>query len=210
VLVAFGNYPLYSILIPVYAFLFIPARIALAGDYKRFLERVAKIQSGLLICVYCLSFAPALLYLEIPGVRDDDTTTRARLLFFFVMMALLAEAFQFVWSQLYGRHVIAPSINAARTWEGLVGGSASTALAGMVLYWATPFDDIWQAAFMAMVVAVMGFAGAMTMSAIKRDRGVRDYGTLVEGHGGVLDRIDAICFAAPVFYHVARELLDAK
>jgi len=209
VLVAYAKYELFNILIPVYGFLFIPARIALAGDFKRFLERVAKIQSGLLICVYCLSFAPALLYLEIPGVPTGDAGTRARLLFFFVTMALLSEAFQFLWSQLYGRHVIAPSINAARTWEGLVGGSASTALAGMVLKWATPFQDIWQAAFMAMVVAVMGFAGAMTMSAIKRDRGVRDYGTLVEGHGGVLDRIDSICFAAPVFYHVSRQLLNA-
>ncbi len=188
----------------MYAFLFIPARVALAGDYKRFLERVAKIQSGLLICVYCLSFAPALLYLDIPNATASG---KARLLFFFVTMALLSEAFQFIWSQLYGRHVIAPAINAARTWEGLVGGSASTALAGMVLYWATPFEQLWQAAFMAMVVAIMGFAGAMTMSAIKRDRGVRDYGTLVEGHGGVLDRIDAICFAAPVFYHITRHIL---
>lgn len=201
--VAYNNYAFFSILIPVYAFLFIPARIALAGDYKRFLERVAKIQSGLLICVYCLSFAPALLYLKVPAPKQSSN---ARLLFFFVTMALLSEAFQFVWSQLYGRHVIAPTINAARTWEGLVGGSASTALVGMVLHWATPFDFIWQTAFMSMVVAVMGFAGAMTMSAIKRDRGVRDYGTLVEGHGGVLDRIDAICFAAPVFYHVSRQI----
>lgn len=202
IFVARDNYEVYSIFIPVYAFLFIPARIALAGDFKRFLERVAKIQSGLLICVYCLSFAPALLYLKVP---NQTPSANARLLFFFVTMALLSEAFQFVWSQLYGRHVIAPTINAARTWEGLVGGSASTALAGMLLYWATPYD-LWQAAFMSMVVAVMGFAGAMTMSAIKRDRGVRDYGTLVEGHGGVLDRIDAICFAAPVFYHVSRQI----
>ncbi len=202
IFVARNYYALYSIFIPVYGFLFIPARVALAGDFKRFLERVAKIQSGLLICVYCLSFAPALLYLEVP---KHGSNANARLLFFFVTMALLSEAFQFVWSQLYGRHVIAPSINAARTWEGLVGGSASTALAGMLLYWATPYD-LWQAAFMSMVVAVMGFAGAMTMSAIKRDRGVRDYGTLVEGHGGVLDRIDAICFAAPVFYHVSRQI----
>ena len=203
IFVAKNYYELYSIFIPVYAFLFIPARIAVAGDFKRFLERVAKIQSGLLICVYCLSFAPALLYLKVPNA---GASANARLLFFFVTMALLSEAFQFVWSQLYGRHVIAPSINATRTWEGLVGGSASTALAGMLLYWATPYD-LWQAAFMSMVVAVMGFAGAMTMSAIKRDRGVRDYGTLVEGHGGVLDRIDAICFAAPVFYHVSTQIL---
>ena len=203
--VAYNNYEFYSILIPVYAFLFIPARVALAGDFKRFLERVAKIQSGLLICVYCLSFAPALLYLDASG---GTSGSNARLLFFFVAMALLSEAFQFVWSQLYGRHVIAPSINAARTWEGLVGGSASAALAGMALYWATPYKEVWHAAFMSMVVAVMGFAGAMTMSAIKRDRGVRDYGTLVEGHGGVLDRIDSICFAAPVFYHITRQLLQ--
>jgi len=208
VAVAYNNYAFYSIWIPVYAFLFIPARIAIAGDFKRFLERVAKIQSGLLICVYCLSFAPALLNLSLPGKDGiEDTQAPARLLFFFITMALLSEAFQFVWSQLYGRHVIAPAINESRTWEGLVGGSASSALAGMMLYWATPYN-IWQAAFMSMIVAVMGFAGAMTMSAIKRDRGVRDYGTLVEGHGGVLDRIDAICFAAPVFYQVTTMILS--
>src|SRR3989304_3319090 len=145
VMVWLDKYELYSIMIPVYAFLFIPARIALSGDYKRFLERVAKIQSGLLICVYCLSFARALLYLPIPGEAEQGN---ARLLFFFVAMALLAEAFQFLWSQLYGRHVIAPSINAARTWEGLVGGSASAALAGIALYWGPPYKEGRQAAFM--------------------------------------------------------------
>jgi phosphatidate cytidylyltransferase len=205
-LVYLDKYDLYSILIPVYAFLFIPARVALSGDYKRFLERIAKIQSGLLICVYCLSFAPALLYLPLP---QEGTKGHARLLFFFVTMALLSEAMQFIWSRLYGRHVIAPSINAARTWEGLIGGTVSAALVGVILYWATPYQNVWQAALMSMVIAVMGFAGGMTMSAIKRDRGVRDYGTLVEGHGGVLDRIDAICFAAPVFYHLTRQILGA-
>jgi phosphatidate cytidylyltransferase len=204
VLIGMGDESLFSVMIPVYAFLFIPARIALSGDYKRFLERVAKIQSGLLICVYCLSFAPALLYLPMP---EQQQQSNARLLFFFVVIALFSEAMQFLWSRLYGQHVIAPSINAARTWEGLIGGTVSAALAGIVLYYFTPYQDVWQAALMSMVVAVMGFAGAMTMSAIKRDRGVRDYGTLIEGHGGVLDRIDAICFAAPVFYLLTRQLL---
>jgi transposase len=57
---------------------------------------------------------------------------------------------------------------------------------------------------MSMIVAVMGMCGGMTMSAIKRDRGVTDYGSLVLGHAGVLDRIDTLCFAAPVFYHLMR------
>ena len=80
---------------------------------------------------------------------------------------------------------------------------ASTTLLGTALWWATPFEP-WEAAGMSLVIAVMGFAGGMTMSAIKRDRGVKDYGTLVAGHGGVLDRIDSICFAAPVFYHLTK------
>ncbi len=195
---------LFSVLIPVYAFLFIPARVAMAGDYKRFLERVAKIQAGLMICVYCLSYAPAILSLKINGYEDQN----ALLLFYFVLLVQLNDVLQFAWGKLLGRHVIAPAISASRTWEGFLGGVASTSLIGAVLWWATPFEP-WEAACMSAVIAVMGFAGGMTMSAIKRDRGVKDYGTLVVGHGGVLDRIDSICFAAPVFYHLTRYLLVA-
>jgi phosphatidate cytidylyltransferase len=210
VLVGMGDryYEYYSIVIPVYAFLFIPARIALAGDYKRFLERTAKIQAGLLICVYCLSYAPALLTLKLPLLADGepDTGGGVRLLFFFVLIVQLSDALQYAWSQVPGKHVIVPSINTSRTWEGLLGGTTSVTLIGAVLWWATPFHraDWWMAAVMSAVISLMGFAGGITMSAIKRDRGVRDFGTLVEGHGGVLDRIDSICFAAPVFFHCTR------
>ncbi|MGO8691395.1 MAG: phosphatidate cytidylyltransferase [Thermoguttaceae bacterium] len=201
VLVGMGRYGMYSIVIPVYAFLFIPARIALAGDYKRFLERTAKIQAGLLICVYCLSYAPALL--TMPLAKVPDANVRVRLLFFFVLMVQLSDALQYAWAQIPSRHVIVPAINPTKTWEGLLGGTASVTLLGAALCWATPFS-LWQAAVMSTVVALMGFAGGLTLSAIKRDRGVKDYGTLVEGHGGVLDRIDSICFAAPVFFHLTR------
>jgi len=203
VLVGLEKYELYSVFIPVYAFLLIPARIALSGDYKRFLERAAKIQAGLLICVYCFSHAPALMTLRI---ADADSSAGARLLFFFVLMVQLSDALQYAWAQLPTKHVITPSINPNRTWEGLLGGTASVTLLGALLWWATPFSP-WAAGLMSMVVALMGFGGAMTLSAIKRDRGVKDYGTLVEGHGGVLDRIDSICFAAPVFFHITRAVI---
>lgn len=198
VLVGLNKYGLYSILIPVYAFLFIPARVALSGDYKRFLERTAKIQAGLMVCVYCLSHAPALLSLEIDGYNEN-----ARLLFFFVLVVQLNDVLQYACGRRLGRRVIAPSISPNKTWEGFVGGAASATLLGTALWWATPFKP-WEAACMSLVISVMGFAGGMTMSAIKRDRGVKDYGTLVAGHGGVLDRIDSICFAAPVFFHLTR------
>ncbi len=208
VLVGMGNYGLFSIVIPVYGFLFVPARIAMAGDYKRFLERTAKIQAGLLICVYCLSHAPALLTLNLP---TDGWGPRARLLFFFILMVQLSDALQYAWAQIPSKHVIVPSINPNKTWEGLLGGTASVTLLGSMLWWATPFHGAnwWMAGVMSTVIALMGFAGSITLSAIKRDRGVKDYGTLVEGHGGVLDRIDSTCFAAPVFFHLTRLWLGA-
>lgn len=200
VLVAFNYYAFYSILIPVYAFLFIAARVAVSGDFKHFLERVAKIQFGLLICVYCLSFAPALLFIQCKNM--EGTYANARLLFFFVTMVLFSDLLQFLSNRLFGKHLIAESIDGNRTWEGLLGGTVATAIVGLALYWATPFPHWWQAGAMSLTIAVMAAAGAMTMAAIKRDRGEVTSGTLIEGHGGVLSRIDAVCFAAPVFYHM--------
>jgi phosphatidate cytidylyltransferase len=206
-LIAIKAYAIYTIMIPVYASLFVPARIAISGDPKRFLERVAKIQAGLLICVYSLSHAPAILSLvlveQVGGEKVQWPGSNASVLFFFVLVVQLNDVFQYMWSQLLGRHVVAPQINASRTWEGLIGGALSTMLAGMVLSWATPFGLYW-AGPIAGAVALAGFAGSMTMSGIKRDRGVKDYGTLVSGHAGVLDRIDSMCFAAPVFFHITR------
>ncbi|MEO1497906.1 MAG: phosphatidate cytidylyltransferase [Planctomycetota bacterium] len=206
VLVWLNLYEVYSVLIPVFAFLFIPMRISVAGDPKRFLERASKIQAGLLVCVYCLSYAPAVLYLENPQLSYSSA---ARLLFLLVILSMLSEAVQHAWSRLYGKHVIAPEINQSRTWEGFLGSSATIALVSAVLFQvgATPFAQLWQAALVGLLIAVMGLAGAMTLSAVKRDRRVQDYGTLVEGHGGVLDRIDALCFAAPVFFHVVRQFV---
>jgi phosphatidate cytidylyltransferase len=202
-------YGVYSIMIPVYASLIIPARIAMAGDPKRFLERTAKVQAGLLICVYSLSYAPALLYLPLreTGAKQPWTGSPAGLLFYFVLVVQLNDVFQYAWGRL-GKRVIAPDINASRTWEGLLGGLATTTLVGSMLWWATPFR-IWEAAGMSLAIGVMGFAGGMVMSAIKRDRGVEDYGTLVQGHAGLLDRIDSICFAAPIFFHLTRHFFSS-
>lgn len=199
-LVAAGQYEVYSILIPVYAFLFIPARIALAGDFKRYLERCTTIQTGLMICVYCLSYAPALQSIPLTDAQP------VRLLLFFFIIVALSDAFHYACEKLLGKHLIAPAISQNKTWEGFLGGLGCASLAGMALYWASPFRAP-QAAMMAALISAMGYCGGLTMSAIKRDRGVKDYGTLLVGHSGVLDRIDSICFAAPVFYHATRYLV---
>ena len=199
ILVAQRWYGLYSVLIPVYIFLLVPVRSAAAGDCVNFLERTAKIQWGLMICVYCVSHAPALLTLEIPGYGGET----AKLLFYLVLVVQISDVLQYVWGKTLGRHKVAPGVSPNKTVEGFVGGVASATLIGAALWWATPFTP-WQSAAMSLAITLAGFFGGLVMSAIKRDRGVKDYGQMIEGHGGVLDRIDSICFAAPVFFHLTR------
>ena len=198
-LIGISWYGFFAILIPVFAFLFIPTRIALAGDPQHFLERAAKISFGLMICSYCLSYAPALLLLRIPGFEGHD----ARLLLYLVIVDQMSDVFQYIWGKLLGRHKIAPVVSPNKTWEGFVGGIASATLLGTGIWWATPFTRL-QSAGLSLAITLLGFFGGLVMSAIKRDAGVKDYGAVIEGHGGILDRIDSLCFAAPVFFHLVR------
>jgi phosphatidate cytidylyltransferase len=192
-------YGMFVLLIPVYAFLFVPLRSAVAGDCTGFLERTAKIQWALMICVYCVSHAPMLLTLELPGYKGSPLA----LLLYMILVVQLSDVFQYVWGKTLGKHPIAPTVSPNKTWEGFIGGILTASGVGAALWWATPFLW-WQSGLVSLGICFMGFAGGLVMSAIKRDRGVKDYGALIEGHGGVMDRIDSICFAAPVFFHIVR------
>ena len=192
-------YGLYSIFIPVYAFLILPILSALAADTKRFLERTAKVQWGLMICVYCISHVPALLTLNIPGYEGRHLL----LIAFLVLVVQGSDVLQYIWGKLAGKRKVAPELSPSKTWEGLIGGVLSATALGAALSWITPFNP-WQAALIAFTICVMGFFGGLVMSAIKRDRGVKDWGTMIEGHGGMLDRLDSVIFAAPIFFHVIR------
>lgn len=191
-------YGLFAIFIPVYAFLWICIRSTISGDYKNYMARVAKIYFALMIAVYFVSHAPALLDLEVPGFHQNGN-----LLFFFAIVVQFSDVMQYVWGKLLGAHRVAPIISPNKTWEGLIGGTLSAAAVGTMLYWMTPFSP-GQTALMALAIVVMGFCGGIVMSAIKRDAGVKDYGHLIPGHGGMMDRIDSLCFAAPIFFHLTR------
>jgi phosphatidate cytidylyltransferase len=198
-LISIEWYGLYSIMIPVYVFLLLPIVAALRGDTAQFMRRIAEVQWGLMISVYCVSHVPALLTLPIPGFTDR----KLLLIAFLILVVQSSDVLQYVWGKLLGRHPIAPSLSPSKTVEGFVGGVASATLIGAALWWITPFSP-WQAALMALVINLMGFCGGLVMSAIKRDRGVKDWGQMIEGHGGMLDRLDSVIFAAPIFFHLTR------
>ena len=192
-------YGLYSIFIPVYAFLLMPIIVALRGDTDHFLVRIAEVQWALMICVFCTSHVPALLSLDIPGYQGRNVL----LIAFLVIVVQISDVLQYVWGKLLGRTKIAPSLSPSKTLEGFIGGALSATAVGTALSWMTPFSPL-QAAFLSLVIVLMGFLGGLVMSAIKRDRGVKDWGHLIAGHGGFIDRLDSVVFSAPIFFHLVR------
>lgn len=192
-------YGLYSIFIPVYAFLLLPMVAALRGSTDQYLVRIAETQWALMICVFCASHVPALLTLDIPGYEGRQVL----LIAFLVVVVQLSDVLQYVCGKLFGRTRIAPSLSPSKTVEGAVGGILSATLIGAGLWWITPFTPL-EAGGLGLVCSMMGFMGGLVLSAIKRDKGVKDWGHLIAGHGGFIDRLDSVLFSAPVFFHLVR------
>ena len=196
-LVIIDWFSMFTIFIPVYGFLFLPILSALLGDPAHFLERSTKIQWALMISVFCISHIPALLTLDISGYEGKNLL----LMIFLILVVQSSDVLQYVWGKLFGKHKIAPNLSPSKTVEGFVGGVLSASLLGMLLYWMTPFNA-WQAFLMSLLICLMGFLGGLVMSAMKRSMGVKDWGNMISGHGGILDRMDSLCFSAPIFFHV--------
>ena len=200
-LVGTRAFDLFTVFVPVYVFLAIPVISALAGDPERFLERNAKIQWGIMVCVYGLSHAPALLLLQLPGYGDRG----AFLLFLLVMVTAAAQIAQELASRWLRRRPLARQIDRSFSWRAWLLGLLVAALTGAALFWITPVNP-WRAAVMAAVAGGCGTLGELVMRALKKDAGVRFWGnrSSVTGAVGLLDRVAPLCFAAPVFFHFVR------
>ena len=198
-LVAIDWFSMFTIFIPVYGFLFLPILSALLGDTAHFLDRSTKVQWALMISVFCISHIPAILTLDIKGFEEK----KLLLMIFLIFVVQSSDVLQYVWGKLFGKHKIAPKLSPSKTVEGFVGGVVSASVLGGLLYWLTPFNPV-QAVLMSLLICIMGFLGGLVMSAMKRSMGVKDWGNMISGHGGMLDRMDSLCFAAPIFFHVVR------
>jgi phosphatidate cytidylyltransferase len=196
-------YNLFAIFLPVYGFLLLPVLTATGGDTEQFLERVTKLQWGLMITAYCVSYVPALLLLKIPHYADN-----LLLVTYLLLVVQISDVLQYVFGKLFGKHKIAPVVSPSKTVEGFVGGGASATAIGAALWWITPFTPL-QAAGLAAVIVLAGFLGGLALSAVKRSLGAKDWGSMIEGHGGMLDRLDSVSFAAPIFFHLTRYFFES-
>ena len=196
VFVGLGWTTLQTVFIPVFAFLLLPVVSALRGDPRRFLERVAETQWGLMLCVYCISHVPALLN----QAAVEGTDQAILLIVFLVMVVQFGDLSDYYAGRRFGRRRIAPDLS-PRTAEGTIAGLVTAAAVGAGLSWITPFSPL-AAAGMAALASATGVFGSLVIAAIKRDKGVKDWSHLIPGQGGVLGQLDSVIFAAPIFYHL--------
>ena len=201
-LVATRHFDLFTVFIPVYVFLAIPVASALGGDTQRFLERNAKLQWGIVVCVYGLSHVPALMLLEF---RDYEGKG-AFMVFFLAIVVQSCMLVQHVLTRRLKREPSIPSVSSSFNWFSWLLGMLLGSIVGALFSFITPFRA-WQALALAFIACVAGSMGHLVMKALKRDRGVTAWGAKemsVTGANGLLDRVDALCFAAPIFFHSVR------
>ena len=191
-------YGTFIIFIPVVMFLVLPLRLVLKGDTTGIVKSMALLQWTLMLTVFGLSHMAYLL--SLPEIDGFNSGGRG-LLLFLVFLTEINDVMQFTWGKLLGKHKIIPKISPNKTWEGFIGGLISTTAIGYFLAFLTPLGTS-HVLFVSFMIAFSGFVGDIVVSAVKRDIGVKDTGTAIPGHGGVLDRIDSLAYTAPVFFHM--------
>ena len=193
-------YGMFIIFIPVYMLLVLPVRMVLSKETKGFVESASQIHWGMMIFVFGLSHMAYLL--TFTTIADTSANGRT-LVLFLVFVVEMSDVLQYIWGKSLGRHKIIPAVSPNKTWEGFIGGIASAMLLSLAIRFLTPFS-IKETLLVSFLITVAGFCGGAVMSAVKRDFGVKDFGSVIPGHGGMLDRVDSLCYAAPIFFHYVR------
>lgn len=184
--------------IPLYILFVVTAADVLAGTPSGFLVSIGTVAWGAIIIVFGLSHLGLLVILP---ASVNPGGGALGLLIFLVCLTEISDVVQFLAGKSLGRHRIIASVSPNKTWEGLIGGLAViSVLAAFFAPWLTPMN-YREGMIAGILIGLAGFMGDITVSTLKRDLGVKDCGTLIPGHGGMLDRIDSLILSAPVFFH---------
>lgn len=193
-----GDYYLFSIFIPVFMFLFLPFRTILSGVYENVTSSNARTHWVLMLTGFNLSHLAFIMTLP---EKSNFSSGNACMVIYLLFLTQFNDVQQFLWGKAFGKRKIAPVISPNKTIAGFVGGFIGTIVLAYLLRYLTPLTEI-QSAIMGAVIAFSGFIGDLNISSIKRDIGVKDTGAFIPGHGGIMDRLDSLCFTAPTFVHL--------
>lgn len=190
-------YGMFIIFIPVYLFLFVPIRLVLIGETQGFLKSISIIQWATMLSVFSISHIAYLLVLP----NQNNLAGNIGLVLFLLIMTQFNDVSQYVFGKLFGKHKIIPKVSPNKTWEGFLGGILSvTVISGLIAPFLTPLNG-YQGFVAGFLISFIGFFGDVVISSVKRDIGIKDTGTLIPGHGGILDRIDSLMYTSPIFFH---------
>ena len=195
--VGMGWYGMFIIFIPVYVFLFLPMRMVLIGDTTGFIRSAGILHWAVMLMVFSISHIAYLLTLPVSNVAAGNIG----LVLFLLFMTQFNDVCQYIWGKMFGKHKIIPKVSPNKTWEGFLGGLLTITLsAGFVAPFLTPLTFEYGLSAGA-IIGVAGFVGDVVLSSVKRDLQIKDSGSLIPGHGGILDRLDSVIYTAPLFFH---------
>lgn len=195
--VATGWYGMFIIFIPIYVFLFLPMRAVFTGETKGFIRSLGTIHWAVMLSVLCISHIAYLLQLPV----KNEQAGALGLVLFLIFITQFNDVCQYIWGKTLGKHKIIPKVSPKKTWEGFIGGVLTvTVIAGLLAPYLTPMT-MMQGFVAGTLIAISGFIGDVVISSVKRDLAIKDSGTLIPGHGGLLDRVDSLIYTAPLFFH---------
>lgn len=195
--IASGWYGMFVVFIPIYMFLLLPMRMVFIGETKGFIKAAGITHWAVMLTVFCLSHVA---YLLILPEKNLDAGAMG-LVIFLLFTTQFNDVSQYIWGKMLGRHKIIPKVSPNKTWEGFLGGVFTIVIvAGVTAPYLTPLS-LEQGLFAGLIISCAGFIGDVVISSVKRDLNIKDSGTLIPGHGGVLDRLDSLMFTAPIFFH---------
>ena len=195
--VASNWYGMFLIFIPIYVFLFLPMRAVFIGETKGFIRSLGTIHWAVMLSVLCVSHIAYLLQLPV----KNEQAGALGLVLFLIFITQFNDVCQYIWGKTLGKHKIIPKVSPKKTWEGFIGGVITvTLISGFVAPYLTPLTMV-QGFVAGTLIAISGFVGDVVISSVKRDLAIKDSGTLIPGHGGLLDRIDSLIYTAPLFFH---------
>ena len=195
--VATNWYGMFLIFIPIYVFLFLPMRAVFIGETKGFIRSLGTIHWAVMLSVLCVSHIAYLLQLPV----KNEQAGALGVVLFLIFITQFNDVCQYIWGKTLGKHKIIPKVSPKKTWEGFIGGVITvTLISGFVAPYLTPLTMV-QGFVAGTLIAISGFVGDVVISSVKRDLAIKDSGTLIPGHGGLLDRIDSLIYTAPLFFH---------
>jgi phosphatidate cytidylyltransferase len=190
-------YGLFIIFIPIYLFLFIPIRLVIIGQTEGFIKSISIIHLAAMFTIYGFSHIAYLLNMA----GTNENAGPIGLILFILFITQFNDVCQYVWGKSFGKHKIIPKVSPNKTWEGFIGGVVSI---GVISYFLAPYLTTvngWNGLYLGLLIAVCGFFGDVVISCVKRDLRIKDTGSFIPGHGGILDRIDSLLYTVPIFFH---------